>query len=39
MQNITSNFISGLIQLFERPVKVGDRLTTGDKEGLAKKLE
>ncbi len=26
MQNIASNFISGLIILFERPIKVGDRV-------------
>lgn len=30
LQNITSNFISGLILLFERPIKVGDRVTIGD---------
>lgn len=33
LQNITSNFISGLILLFERPIKVGDRVTVGDVEG------
>lgn len=33
LQNLTSNFISGLILLFERPVKVGDRITVGDTEG------
>jgi small-conductance mechanosensitive channel len=33
LQNITSNFVAGLILLFERPIKVGDRITVGDKEG------
>ena len=33
LQNITSNFVAGLILLFERPIKVGDRVTVDDKEG------
>ncbi|MCB1189332.1 MAG: mechanosensitive ion channel [Leptospiraceae bacterium] len=33
LQNITSNFIAGLILLFERPIKVGDRVTVGEIEG------
>jgi small-conductance mechanosensitive channel len=33
LQNVTSNFIAGLILLFERPIKVGDRITVGDTEG------
>ncbi len=33
LQNVTSNFISGLILLFERPISVGDRVTVGDTEG------
>lgn len=33
LQNIVNNFISGLIILFERPIKVGDRIVVGDVEG------
>lgn len=33
LQNITSNFVSGVIILFERPIKVGDRIQVGDISG------
>lgn len=33
LQNIVSNFISGLIILFEQPIRVGDRVTVGETEG------
>ena len=33
LQNVTSNFISGLIILFERPISVGDRVMVNDIEG------
>jgi small-conductance mechanosensitive channel len=33
LQNITSNFISGLIVLFERPISVGDRVKVAGIEG------
>lgn len=33
LQNLTANFISGLILLIERPVKLGDRVQIGDAEG------
>jgi len=33
LQNITNNFISGLIILFERPIKVGDRIEVDEVYG------
>ena len=33
LQNIANNFISGLILLAERPIRVGDWVTIGDYEG------
>lgn len=33
LQNIANNFISGLIILFERPIKVGDRIEVGNVDG------
>ena len=33
LQTIASNFISGLIILFERPIKTGDRIEVGNIEG------
>lgn len=33
LQNITANFMSGLIILFERPIRVGDRVMVGEIEG------
>ena len=33
LQNVTSNFIAGLILLFERPIKIGDRVLVHDTEG------
>jgi len=33
LQTLASNFISGLIILIERPIKVGDRVTVGNVEG------
>jgi small-conductance mechanosensitive channel len=33
LQNITNNFVSGLILLFERPIKVGDRIEFAELQG------
>jgi small-conductance mechanosensitive channel len=33
LQNIANNFISGLIILFEKPIKLGDRIEVADVEG------
>ncbi len=30
LQNVAANFVSGLIILFERPIKIGDRITIGE---------
>lgn len=33
LQNVVSNFISGLIIMFERPIKIGDRIVIDQVEG------
>lgn len=38
LQNITNNFISGLIILFEQPIKVGDRIEVGEVNGDVVKI-
>ena len=38
LQNILNNFVSGLVLLFERPVKVGDVIHVNDAEGIIKRI-
>jgi potassium efflux system protein len=38
LQEIFANFISGLIILFERPIRVGDTVTVGDISGTVTKI-
>ena len=38
LQNIVNNFISGLILLFERPIKVGDMLVIDGQWGMVKEI-
>ncbi len=38
LQNVVSNFVSGLILLAERPFKVGDWVVAGDLSGTVKKI-
>jgi potassium efflux system protein len=38
LQNIVNNFISGLILLFERPIKVGDMLVIDGQWGIVKEI-
>lgn len=38
LQEIIANFISGLIILFERPIRVGDTVTVGDTTGVVTRI-
>ena len=38
LQNIVNNFISGLILIFERPIKKGDWILVGTTEGYVKRI-
>jgi small-conductance mechanosensitive channel len=38
LQSIVNNFVSGLILLVERPIKVGDRVVIGDQQGHVRRI-
>ena len=38
LQDIVNNFVSGIIMLFERPIKVGDWVVIGSEEGEVKQI-
>lgn len=38
LQGVVNNFVSGLILLFERPIKVGDWIATQSGQGIVKKI-
>ncbi|MGL4560191.1 MAG: mechanosensitive ion channel family protein, partial [Afipia sp.] len=38
LQSIINNFVSGLILLVERPIKVGDRIEVGARMGVVKRI-
>ncbi len=38
LQNVVNNFVSGMILLVERPVKVGDWVVVGQNEGFVKRI-
>ncbi|MCU7836007.1 MAG: mechanosensitive ion channel [gamma proteobacterium symbiont of Taylorina sp.] len=39
LQEIVANFISGIIILFERPIRVGDYVSVGDNEGVVTRIK
>jgi potassium efflux system protein len=39
LQEIVANFISGIIILFERPIRVGDVISIGDTDGVVTRIQ
>ena len=39
LQEIVANFISGIIILFERPIRVGDFVSVGENEGIVTRIQ
>jgi potassium-dependent mechanosensitive channel len=38
LQSIVNNFVSGIILIFDRPVRIGDTVEVGDKKGRVKEI-
>ncbi len=38
LQNIVNNFVSGIILIFDRPLRIGDTVELGDKRGRVKEI-